>query len=378
MRNIVFATFAWKVQMSKSIIVLALIATGGLAILLIWRTAELRSDGQAQEPSAQETYSIATERPSLPSGLDLESGPQTAARITDDERRVVSEAEQARRGDRGSDHVRTVEESEKPDRSTPQMGAGRRERTRTVSGEGSGAAERRRSEQAQRSAATAERPLPQAASGGPLRQSVRADIWQAAGREVQVNDDGVIVIDPGNGLVVEADRTTAYRESPITQDAPSQETTGGMWHEPAREDDLWQGSDQATAQIDPPVDVIQIARRWDDDVLQVSYAVVTGMGGDQVLPNGLIVSQVIPEGWEVVEAEPPIEAVDTRNRVVKWMLVGDAVAPQSIYSVSMRAESDEQGDWNEARAWYTYRQPDGQGVEVAVMPYGASDIQPGN
>ena len=97
---------------------------------------------------------------------------------------------------------------------------------------------------------------------------------------------------------------------------------------------------------------------------------------ETVTPNGLIVSQQIPEGWEVLEADPLVEAVDERNRLVKWLFVGSAVTNSSIYSLSMRAPAEQAGNWNETLAWYTYRQPDGRCVDVSVIPYPESAIQP--
>jgi len=125
-----------------------------------------------------------------------------------------------------------------------------------------------------------------------------------------------------------------------------------------------------------PLDVVQIARQWEDGVLQVSFAVMLDDDSETATPNGLIVSQQIPDGWEVVEAVPVIEAMDSENRIVKWLFVGDAVQDGSIYSLSMRAPAEQDGNWNETLAWYTYRQPDGQCVDVTVIPYPDSNIQP--
>jgi hypothetical protein len=127
-----------------------------------------------------------------------------------------------------------------------------------------------------------------------------------------------------------------------------------------------------------PLDVVQVAKQWQADTLQVSYAVLLDQDSETQTPNGLIVSQEIPVGWEVVEAEPLAEMVDQDSRVIKWLFVGDAVKDNSIYTLSMRAPAEQAGDWNETLAWYTYRQPDGQCVDVEVIPYPESDIQPGN
>jgi len=126
-----------------------------------------------------------------------------------------------------------------------------------------------------------------------------------------------------------------------------------------------------------PLDVVQIARQWEEDRLEVSFAVLLDDDQETVTPNGLIVAQQIPEGWEVIEADPQAEAFDEADRVVKWLFVGDAVCDNSIYSLSMRAPEEEAGEWSDTLAWYTYRQPDGECVDVHVTPYTESDIQPG-
>ena len=142
-----------------------------------------------------------------------------------------------------------------------------------------------------------------------------------------------------------------------------------------------QNTETETAEPEPivtPLDVVQIARAWQEDTLQVSYAVMLDDNDTTETPSGLIVSQQIPDGWEVVEADPQVEMVDEENRLVKWLFVGNAVTNSSIYSLSMRAPVEQVGNWNETLAWYTYRQPDGQCVDVEVVPYPDSDIQPGN
>jgi hypothetical protein len=80
----------------------------------------------------------------------------------------------------------------------------------------------------------------------------------------------------------------------------------------------------------------------------------------------------------VIKAEPEVQAVDDANRIAKWLFVGNAVTNSSIYSLSMRPTNGTTGNWEEARAWYTYRQPDGQCREVAVIPYSGGNTQLGN
>jgi hypothetical protein len=121
--------------------------------------------------------------------------------------------------------------------------------------------------------------------------------------------------------------------------------------------------------IETPLDVVQVGRRWQDDVMQMSFVVMLDDDAATPTPNGLIVCQQIPEGWEVVESEPAVQAVDRENRIAKWLFMGNTVTNNSIYSLSMRAADGTPGDWTEARAWYTFRQPDGQCREVKVIPY---------
>ncbi len=126
----------------------------------------------------------------------------------------------------------------------------------------------------------------------------------------------------------------------------------------------------------PALNVVQIARNWQDGVMQVSFAVFPDDDNATAVPNGVIVSQQIPDGWDVVDAVPQIESIDGNPRTAKWLLVGDAAQKNSIYSLSIRASEPASADWNQTLAWYTYRQPDGQCINVTVLPYTDSAIQP--
>ncbi len=128
--------------------------------------------------------------------------------------------------------------------------------------------------------------------------------------------------------------------------------------------------------IVPTVNVVQLAHEWSDGEMQVSFAIFPDEDDSTAVPNGLIVSQPIPDGWEVMEAVPQIEVIDGDPRTAKWLLVGEAAEGGSIYSMSIRASEEESLGWNDAGAWYTYRQADGECVDVKVIPYEESDIQP--
>jgi len=125
-----------------------------------------------------------------------------------------------------------------------------------------------------------------------------------------------------------------------------------------------------------PLNVVQIARQWRDDVLQVSFALLLDAESPEPRPNGVIISQEIPDGWEVVEAKPAVQSVDERNRIVKWLFVDQAVTNNSVYTLSMRVPGRDEGDWNVAQAWYSYRRPDGRFMEAAAIPYRDNDAQP--
>lgn len=127
-----------------------------------------------------------------------------------------------------------------------------------------------------------------------------------------------------------------------------------------------------------PLEVIQTASHGVNGLLELSYAIMVDDDPSTITPNGLILTQEIPEGWQVVEAEPRLQAVDEQNRMVKWLFVGQDVESTQVYSLSMRLPAGVEGDWNRMLAWYTYRQPDGNCVDVAVGMVPESDIQPGN
>ena len=108
----------------------------------------------------------------------------------------------------------------------------------------------------------------------------------------------------------------------------------------------------------------------------VNYSMELSEEMENIPPNGLILCQEIPEGWEVVAADPQVEAVDEENRVVKWLFVGDGVKDQTIMTVSMRATDDSADIWDEAMVWYTYKQPDGTFAQVPAQLHPASEILP--
>lgn len=182
----------------------------------------------------------------------------------------------------------------------------------------------------------------------------------------------------GGGTTVNEEGAVVVIGAPESTLSGSGDASGSTIAENGASDQSDTGSDgeEEPEKVVTPLDVVQIARTWEAGVLQVSYAVIVDEDDTTATPNGVIVSQQIPEGWELVDAEPRIEAVDYGNRIVKWLFVGDAVQNGAIYSLAMKASDEQDGNWNETQAWYTFRNPDGQCVDVSVIPYSESDIQP--
>ena len=227
--------------------------------------------------------------------------------------------------------------------------------------------------------------LPGTGSRPVATRSYRGLAWTADSTGSQAGQDG----DSQDAAPSEnANDVNLVTDDSAGMEAPGENTVAGDeagngTPEAANDTQVADAGDMEPDPVEPepivtPLDVVQIARAWQEDVLQVSFALMLDDDPATTTPNGLIVSQQIPDGWQVVEADPLTEMVDEENRLVKWLFVGNAVTNSSIYSLSMRAPAEQVGNWNEALAWYTYRQPDGQCVDVEVIPYPESDIQPGN
>lgn len=208
------------------------------------------------------------------------------------------------------------------------------------------------------------RSVPQAAAGGRMYRSMRGEAWLQRVSEDRADTS----VDPSRTAQSspEHDQRERQAESPYAEAVEEYDASDEI----AQRDDYIEEDIILT-----PIDVVQIARFWEEDQLQVSFAMLLDQDEFQVKPNGLIVAQQIPPGWHVVDAVPPIEAVDEENRIVKWLFVGDDVRDNTIYSMSMRADEGAVDDWDETRAWFTYRRPDGQAVEVATVPHPDSAIQ---
>lgn len=224
-------------------------------------------------------------------------------------------------------------------------------------------------------------PMPGGVSGGPSVPGRVAEAtaatsrlaWQyglaapsTTVREVESPAAGNLLTSSGSGVVA-ARAVVAV----VAADAPATEAQADPALVEARPEVV-----ESEEPLVTPLEVIQVASRWEDDLLEVSYAVLVDDDPYTVTPSGLILTQEIPEGWQVINAEPQLQAVDESNRMVKWLFVGQEVESKIVYSLSMRVPEGAEGDWNKMLAWYTYRQPDGSCVDVAVGTVPESDIQP--
>jgi hypothetical protein len=210
-------------------------------------------------------------------------------------------------------------------------------------------------------------------------RSYRALAWAGDNETAQSGQETVAEAGAANGIEEAVNVVTDDGASDLELASEHALAAVGAGADTGQPDPGSQNTEMAEPEpIVTPLDVVQVARAWEEDVLQVSFAVMLDDDPATATPSGLIVSQQIPDGWDVVEAEPLVEMVDEENRLVKWLFLGSAVTNSSIYSLSMRAPAEQVGNWSETLAWYTYRQPDGQCVDVEVIPYPESDIQPGN
>jgi len=162
----------------------------------------------------------------------------------------------------------------------------------------------------------------------------------------------------------------------VVEEVPSDELVSNENEDAVSDGESEEEVEAEEETIVPTVNVVQLAHEWSDGEMQVSFAIFPDEDDSTAVPNGLIVSQPIPDGWEVMEAVPQIEVIDGDPRTAKWLLVGEAAEGGSIYSMSIRASEEESLGWNDAGAWYTYRQANGECVDVKVIPYEESDIQP--
>ncbi len=104
-----------------------------------------------------------------------------------------------------------------------------------------------------------------------------------------------------------------------------------------------------------PIRVWQFARESGgsvmlDLVLEVPKAMETPV-------NGIILSQAIPEGWDVVQSDPPMQTFDGATRTAKWLFIGDHIANGHIVLVS--SGGADTAAWSNAPASFSYRTPDG-------------------
>lgn len=199
--------------------------------------------------------------------------------------------------------------------------------------------------------------LPRAAGGGPLKVSTRDP--HPVGVETSA-DMNVAVLDGGTAQV---------------QGMASGESDAGAptWLE---DDAFWTGvledegeeDAEEDLRIDAALQVVQMVKYLDGESVQISFALF--VEEDETLPNGLVLCQQVPEGWSVAEAVPAVSAFDEKNRIAKWLFMGDAVAAEPVYSVMRHSGEGQVTDWEPMRSWYSYKQPeDGTFVEVRTIHY---------
>lgn len=82
-------------------------------------------------------------------------------------------------------------------------------------------------------------------------------------------------------------------------------------------------------------------------------------------PNAMIVTQEVPPGWKLENADPAIESFDARTRTAKWLFMGADVRDRVVTAVLVR-EAETAVDAREAaRSTLRYRLPNGSFHDAA-------------
>jgi len=121
------------------------------------------------------------------------------------------------------------------------------------------------------------------------------------------------------------------------------------------------GSTQAIAEViqeEPPSPAVLVSRHvmvGASNQVVISYTMEVDQTKNEAV-SGMVLSQVLPRGWSLVQSQPPSSAFDTRSRVLKWLLVPDQFGINAVELIAVsEGETSSPVAWNEALCWYTYR-----------------------
>ena len=131
-----------------------------------------------------------------------------------------------------------------------------------------------------------------------------------------------------------------------------------------------------TVAVDPahaPVWVWQYARVVDQCV---TLDLVVERNAAVGAPNGIVLTQRVPPGWEVESSYPPIQSSDAGARVVQWILADSSLTDGHLVVVMAPAAGAEDAAWKGGGAWYTFRQADGSVGRVAAAKHPDSPAAP--
>lgn len=122
------------------------------------------------------------------------------------------------------------------------------------------------------------------------------------------------------------------------------------------------GSTQAVTEVkpeEPPTPAVLVSRHvmvGTSNQVIVSYSMELNRTINESA-TGMVLSQILPRGWSLVQSKPQPSSFDAKSRVAKWLLLPDQI---QMNAVELFAVSDDKmaspSVWNEAICWYTYRQ----------------------
>jgi len=81
-------------------------------------------------------------------------------------------------------------------------------------------------------------------------------------------------------------------------------------------------------------------------------------------PNGLIVKETIPEGWDIVESSIPYDNYNPDTGEIKWLLIGTEINTSAISYRIIKNDSSEAGSLFYGK--YLYKDADGQNVDMQI------------
>ncbi len=85
----------------------------------------------------------------------------------------------------------------------------------------------------------------------------------------------------------------------------------------------------------------------------------------QAPPNAMIVTQEVPAGWKLENADPAIESFDARTRTAKWLFMGADVRDRVVTAVLVREAETAVDARDAAPATLRYRLPNGSFYDAA-------------